>query len=51
MFASKNQDLGLLFETYLSKQDTTLHYMGYRVEELINVSRSCERFDALEWLR
>jgi hypothetical protein len=30
-FASKDESLGNLYETYLSREGTTLHQMGYRV--------------------
>ena len=29
VFARENEDLGCLYETYLLKQDTFLHGMGY----------------------
>lgn len=38
MFSKGNEDLGLLYEVYLTKEHTTLHQMGYRIEELTNVS-------------
>ena len=31
VFASKNEALGGLYETYLERQDTTLRQMGYRM--------------------
>jgi hypothetical protein len=35
VFASKSQDLGELYEAYLTRQDTTLAQMGYEMEQIM----------------
>jgi hypothetical protein len=37
-FASKDESLGNLYETYLSPEGTTLHQMGYRVTPAMKAS-------------
>ena len=42
VFASKNEALGELYETYLQRQDTTLAQMGYEMEPVIKSSPLAE---------
>jgi hypothetical protein len=41
VFAS-NEDLGHLFETYLEKQGTSLHGLGYKMQEPVKASPLAE---------